>query len=302
MTSVNKNIFYLLLVLGMIGFGASWVNVKVLANYINEYETMLIRFVITAISLIPIILYLKKSFKINIKSFILILISSIVFVAYMKYYFLGTMFGTVGLGGAFVMTLIPINTFIILGLLGEKRITKKDSIALSIGAIGVIIMLNMWTFKMEEIFAIHNIYFMIASILWPIITIISSKATNISPIVFTFYLYVITCILNLIFFVDLTLIDYDRFDYVFWINMLCLSIFASTFSYTIYFLGIEKFGARNISSFLFLVPFFAIVFGIIFLDEKIDFSIIIGTIFTLIAVMVLNNIKIFKNINLNKTL
>ena len=38
MTQTNKNIFYLLMVLAMAGWGASWVNAKVLSSYINEYE------------------------------------------------------------------------------------------------------------------------------------------------------------------------------------------------------------------------------------------------------------------------
>ncbi len=292
MSITNKNTFYLLLLLAMIGWGISCVNIKVLSLYLNEFETMFFRFLITAITLIPIIIYLKKSFRIDLKSLLLVLLSAIAFIGYMKYYFLGTKLGSAGLGGAFVMTLIPINTFLILALLREKKITQKDTLALIIGAIGVITMLNIFTFKVEEIFAIHNIYFIMASLLWPIVMIICSKATNISPIVFTFYLYVITCILNFIFFIDITSVNYGSFDYVFWLNILCISVFASTFSYTIYFMGIEKLGARDISSFLFLVPIFAIVFGVIFLDEKIDFSIIIGTVFTIVAVKILNDIKV----------
>ncbi|XPV67942.1 MAG: DMT family transporter [Halarcobacter sp.] len=215
----------------------------------------------------------------------------------MKYYFLGTKFGTAGLGGAFVMTLIPINTFIILAIFTNRKISKKDTIALIIGAIGVLTMLNVWSFNIDDIFALHNIYFILASIFWPLVTIISSKATDVSPIVFTFYLYIFTCILNLIFFVDLSTVKYNNFDSIFWVNMMCLSIFASTFSYTIYFLGIEKLGARDVSSFLFLVPFFAIILGVIFLEEKINFSIIIGTILTIYSVKMLNNIKLFKKFN-----
>jgi len=291
MSITNKNIFYLLLLLAMIGWGISCVNIKVLSRYLDEFETMFFRFFITAITLIPIISYLKISFRIDLKSFLLVLLSALAFIGYMKYYFLGTQLGSAGLGGAFVMTLIPINTFIILALLREKKITKKDTLALIIGAIGVTLMLNILTFKVEEIFATHNIYFIIASVLWPMVMIISSKATNLSPIVFTFYLYIVTCVLNFLFFIDISTVNYGSFDFVFWINILCISVFASTFSYTIYFMGIEKLGARDISSFLFLVPIFAIVFGIIFLDEKINFSIIIGTVFTIVAVKILNNIN-----------
>lgn len=294
MTNTNKNIFYFLLFLAMIGWGASWVNIKILSNYLNEFETMFFRFFITAITMIPIIIILKKSFKINFKTFIVVLLTSIAMIAYMKYFYLGTKFGTASLGGAFVTSLIPINTFLIMAILGSKTISKKDSFALILGAIGVMTMLNVWSFKADEIFVIHNLYFILASLLWPVVTILSSKAVNISPIVFTLYLYIVTCILNLIFFVDLSVIDYEKLDSLFWINLLCLAIAASTFANTIYFLGIEKLGASEVSSFIFLVPFAAISLSAIFLKEKITLSIIIGTVLTIIAVKILNDIKILK--------
>jgi len=295
MTESNKNLFYFLLFLAMIGWGASWVNIKVLSSYLDEFETMFFRFFITAITMIPIILFLKKSFKIGLKSLFVVLLTSISLIAYMKYFYLGTKFGTASLGGAFVTSLIPINTFLILALLGSKKITKKDAFALSLGAIGVMTMLNVWSFKTQEIFVIHNLYFILASLLWPTVTILSSKAINISPIVFTFYLYIVTCVLNVVFFIDLTSIDYGSLDSIFWINMICLAVAASTFANTIYFLGVEKLGASQVSSFIFLVPFAAITLSAIFLKEQISISIIIGTILTLIAVKILNNIKIFKS-------
>ncbi|WP_072681247.1 DMT family transporter [Arcobacter sp. LA11] len=294
MTNTNKNIFYILLFFAMIGWGGSWVNIKILSNYLNEFETMFFRFFITAITMIPIILILRKSFKINLKAFFFVILTSIAMITYMKYFYLGTKFGTASLGGAFVTSLIPINTFLIMAILGSKKISKKDSFALALGAIGVMTMLNVWSFKSEEIFVIHNLYFILASVLWPLVTILSSKATKVSPIVFTLYLYIVTCILNLIFFVDLTTIEYEKLDSLFWINMLCLSIVASTFANTIYFLGVEKLGASEVSTFIFLVPFAAITLSAIFLKEEVTFSIIIGTILTIIAVKILNNIKILK--------
>jgi len=294
MEQANKNIFYILMFFAMIGWGASWVNVKILSLYINEFEMVFFRFLITAITMVPIILFLKKSFKITIKDFILVIVTSIVFIAYMKYFFLGTKFGTASLGGAFVTTLIPINTFLILVLFRAKELVKKDIIALCIGAIGVLTMINIWEFDTQQIFVKQNLYFILASFLWPIVTILSAKSTKISPIVFTFYLYIVTVVLDIIFFIDFNNINYTSFDFIFWINIFSIAILASTFANTIYFLGVEKLGSSEVSSFIFLVPFAAIVLSVIFLKEEISISIIIGTILTLIAVKILNNIKIFQ--------
>ncbi|MGB7402526.1 MAG: DMT family transporter [Arcobacter sp.] len=291
MTDKNKNIFYALMFLAMAGWGASWVSAKVLSAYINEYELVFFRNVFTIITLLPVLLYSKKSFHINLKSFILVVVASIVMIAYMKCYFLGTKFGTASLGGALVTTMIPINTFLIMALFFGRRIGKKDIFALVLGGLGVLTMLNIWSFSHEQIFSQKNIYFVLASILWPILTIVSSKATKISPMVFTFYMYVISTILVMIFFVDLPNIDYKAFDWIFWLNILSISIISTTFATTIYFVGIEKLGTNEVSSFIFLVPLFAIVLSVIFLDEKISLSIIIGTTLTLLAVKILNNIK-----------
>jgi drug/metabolite transporter (DMT)-like permease len=107
-------------------------------------------------------------------------------------------------------------------------------------------------------------------------------------------MYLFMTILVSIFFVNPLEIKYSSFDSIFWINIFVLAIIATTFSTSIYFIGIEKLGTNEVSSFIFLVPFFAIILSVIFLKEHISYSIILGTILTLIAVKILNNIKIFK--------
>ena len=159
-------------------------------------------------------------------------------------------------------------------------------------------MIDIWHFKIVEIFAIENQYFLYASILWALLTITSSKITNTSALVFTLYMYIITTIIVMIFFLDISTINYSKFDNIFWLNILSLALVSTTFATSIYFIGIEKLGAKEVSTFIFLVPFFAIVFSIIFLDEAINYSIIIGTILTIIAVAILNNIIYLKKIKI----
>ena len=294
MTPANKNIFYFMMVLAMAGWGASWVNAKVLSAYIDEYQMMFLRNFFTIITLAPILVITKKFFYTNIKSLILAFIAAIVMIVYLKFYFLGVKFGTASLGGALVTTLIPINTFIFMALFFAKKMTKKDIFALILGVIGVLTILNIWSFSLDQIFTKHNSYFLIASVLWPIFTIISSKSTKTSPLVFSFYMYAFMTILLLVFFVEPTKMSYASFDWIFWANILCVAVVSTTFATSIYFIGIEKLGTNEVSSFIFLVPFFAISLSIIFLKEEVNISIIIGTILTLIAVKILNNIKIFR--------
>jgi len=290
----HKNLFFFLLFVAMLAWGGSWVNVKVLGHYVSAYEMIFLRFGITAITMVPIIIWLKHSFKIDLKSFGLVVLVALALIFYNKYYYLGTKFGTASLGGAMVTTMIPILTFVLLALMGVKKVSSKDLFALGLGAVGVLTMLHIWTFDLAHILLIQNLYFIIAAFLWAVLTIISSKSTKISPIVFTFYMYIMSVVLDWVFFVDISAMPFATFDGIFWINTLLISLAASTFANTIFFLGIEKLGAAEVSSFVFLVPFSAIGLSAIFLDEKVDLFIIIGTILTLFAVKMLNNITILK--------
>ena len=289
------------MVFAMVFWGASWVNVKVLSSYINEYELVFLRMGISFVSMFPILYYFKFSFKIDLKTLILILLASTVLVSYSIVFFLGVEHGTAGFGGALVTTLIPINTFIILAIIHKKTISLKHSFALILGGFGVLTMLNIWSFDLLEIFSKDNIYFLIASILWPILTIISSKATKTNAMVFTFYVYIISTFVIYTFFIENTLFNTVlNFDYIFWLNIFVITILSTTFATSIYFVGITKIGTKEVTSFIFLVPASALILSAIFLDEKITYNTILGTVCTIIAIYILNNLNIFKTIGLKK--
>ena len=285
------------MVFAMIFWGASWISTKVLTTYVNEYELVFLRMGICFITMFPLIYFFKLSFKFDLKSLLLILVASLVLTLYSIVMFLGVEHGTGSFGGALVTTLIPINTFIIIAILNKKTISLKHSFALILGAFGVLNMLNIWNFNLNEILSKDNIYFLLASLLWPILTIITAKATKINAFVFTFYTYVISSSTLYLFFVDNTVFTkIMNFDSIFWFNIFVITILSTTFATSIYFIGASKLGAKEVSSFIFLVPASALIIGAIFLDEKITLNIIIGTIFTIIAIYILNNLNLFRMI------
>lgn len=283
------------MVFAMIFWGASWISTKVLTNYINEYELVFLRMGICFITLFPIIYFFKFSFKLDIKSFFLVLIASLVLTSYSISMFIGLKHGSAGFGGALVTTLIPINTFIIVAILSRKTISLKHSFALLLGAFGVLNMLNIWNFNLNEIFSKDTLYFLLSSILWPILTIITAKASKIHAFVFTFYTYIISSIVLIIFFVDTSIFErVIEFDFIFWFNLFVITILSTTFATSIYFIGATKLGTKEVSSFIFLVPATALIIGAIFLGEKITLNTVIGTVFTIIAIYILNNLSFLK--------
>ena len=140
---------------------------------------------------------------------------------------------------------------------------------------------------------ISNLYFIYASIAWSFLTITNSKLKSIDHIVFTFYLYIFTTIIGF-FITPFESGNIFTFDWIFWLNFIIISVASTTFATSIYFVAITKLGANEASSFIFLVPFNAIFLSWIFLDEPIYITTIVGTILTIFAVSILNNVKIFK--------
>ena len=283
----NNTIFYILITFAMLFWGASWVNVKILGNYISYEELIFYRYLITTITFVPVLIYLKQSFKISLKNFFLATLSSIFLILYTIFFYLGTKYGTSGLGGALVTTTIPIFTFILLVLFFKKKIFKKDLFALGLGAIGVLTILNIWQLSFDDIVNSTNLLFMLCAFTWALLTITNTKTSSINALVFSFYIYLISTIISFFIF-DFSKNDIMSFDYIFWINLIIISILSTTFATSIYFVAIKKIGTSQASAFIFLVPFFAITLSSIFLDETVYITTILGTILTISAVYILN--------------
>ena len=279
----------------MILWGASWISTKVLTNYINAYEMVFLRMGICFISMAPIIFFTNMKYKLDLKTSILILFASFFLVLYSIFMFWGVEHGTVSLGGSMVPSMIPIITYIFVAILNKKTISLKHSFALILGVFGVLNMINIYQFSIEAIFSKDNIYFIIASTLWAIITIITAKSIKINAFVFTTYTYIISSATLYIFYIDSSIfVKILEFDTIFWFNMFVITILSTTFATSIYFFGAAKYGAKEVSSFVFLVPASAIIIGNIFLDEKIEFTTIIGVILAMIAIYILNNLSFFR--------
>lgn len=299
---MSKSFFYVLIIISMIFWGISWINGKILMQYLNAYEVIFARMLISCFTMLPIFFIYKKEHTLDIKTVFLFTLAALVLLFYSVLFLKGVECGNAGFGGALVTTLIPINTFIFVAFLSRKSFSLRQLFALILGGFGVFTILNMWSFSTEIFFSKDNIYFLCASIVWPILTIVSSYSKKLNPLFFTYYMYLITTVIVYIVFINNDFfLKIIYMDYIFWINMLSLSVLNTTFATSIYFIGIAKLGANNASSFIFLVPSSALISGAIFLDEKITYTTVLGTICTVISIYILNNINILKMFKIFKT-
>jgi len=81
-------------------------------------------------------------------------------------------------------------------------------------------------------------------------------------------------------------------DYIFWINIFFVSVIAGTAITAVYYTGLRIIGTKKSSTFSILTPFFAIALGAIFFGEMITINNAIGIVMAVMALVVLNDLKI----------
>ena len=277
----------------MATWGLSWTNGKILSQYCSSSILAFWRFFLSSIFMIPVLIFTKNNFTVPSDGIKYIIIGSILIFSYNIFFFMGSNLGFANVGGVFVPTLNPIITFILSIIIFREIIDKKDIIGLIFGICGGIIVLEAWTLSYSQMTANGNLYFLLASISWGIMSIVSGKSHKaLATLTFSFWVYFISSIFCFIMNINNDVLIVFDFDLIFWLNLILLSIGAQVFGTTVYFIATTKLGPSKASSFIFIVPITAPIFSMIFIGEKLEISTIIGGIMTMTAVYLINKEKI----------
>jgi len=287
---------FLWMTLAMLGWGASWPIAKILSGYVTEHELVTYRYALTVLTMLPILYWLKLSFKIELKNLLLTIVIGVLLIFYTKLFFLGAKYGAAGLAGALVTTLMPIIVYVLMLLSRQKKPQTRDWLALALGVIGVATMIKVWTFEFEQIFNISNVYLLWAALCWALMSIATAYTKSIHPVVLSFYIYLFATLIDWVVFFNPSSGSIFAMDQTFWLGFVFLAVGSTTFATTVYFLGVQKLGSNKGSVFTFLVPFFAIGLSMIMLNEQLELTTILGVIMTIISLMMLNQVglSIFK--------
>ena len=274
--------------LAMITWGLAWTNAKIVNQYLNHYNLTFIRFFLGFLSLLPFTVKKIQNIRISSKILLNILVTSILFFLYNIFFFKGTDISDAGRGGVFVTTSNPLITFILASMI-SKKITVNQIFNISIGVLGGLIIMDVFNSGFQSLFNIDNRYFIFCSIIWGVMTVIMKYGQkDFDSILYIAICYFLTSIISFPF------IDLNEFDFsylmnlTFLINLFFVSIGAMSFGTSIYIYAIPRLGAIKASVFIFLVPFIAIFFANIILDEIITLNIIFGGILSLISVYLIN--------------
>lgn len=277
------------MILSMTCWGLSWTSAKVIASYGSPMTLTFLRFSFTFLSMIIILTVLGQPFTIKRKGIWDLLAASLFITSYTLLFFKGITPGKAGAGGVLVTVLNPIISYGIMLIMERRRPNRKETTGLSLGLLAGIVLLKL-PMEANTIFSAGNVYFLIASLCWALLSVFTAKASRYgSTITFSTWMYLI-CIIVLFMFTGLkgptdTL---SRADGVFWLNFSVVAILATSLATTFYFIATARLGASQASSYIFLVPFSAAVGAWIFLNEVPQWHTVLGGVLGIAAVYILN--------------
>lgn len=285
--------FYFLLIIAMITWGFAWPSGKSIAGTANPNVIIFWRFLVTAISLVPVVLLMKKEFRLPGKRQVFeVILGGILYTIYNHFFLLGLENGFAGAGGVLVTSLNPILTYLIVNLWTKTRLTQAEFSGLFLGLLGGFILLKAWNLSWDGLLQSGNIFFLLCSLTWALLSMNShSTGEKISPVVYGFYVYSIGTVFDLIFAWNHGIWDVFLMDWSFWFQIFYLAIVSTTFGTTVYFFASTRLGSRTASSFIFLVPLTAVFGSWFFLGELPEISTIFGGGCAILAVSILNRKK-----------
>ena len=280
--------YFIGMTIAMILWGIAWTSGKVAAEHANAPVAAFWRYAISLISLIPVIIYLKTSFKTSAKGYFYMFLGGIFTALFNYLFFKGLSHGEAGYGGTLVTALAPILTYLLSIIIFKVQVTPRQILALVIGIIGAVILLRI-PFDGLGFLNADSLYFFECALVWSVVTIFSQKATKYAvAMYYTLVVFTITTFINMIFALPYHPFDFQAYDGIFWANIIFIGILPGTFSTTLFFLSAGKIGAHRTGVFMFIVPVGAIVSSYFVYGETIALSTVIGCLLAFVAVVLFN--------------
>ncbi len=276
-----------LLVLAMLLWGGGWTALKILTLSMPMDVVIFWRFFLMSLSFLPILYYFKTPITLTRGSLKYITFSSILNIAFMVFAFLGIKYGLAGAGSVIITTFSPIMTFLLVVILFKTKLTMKQYFGLVLGLVGgyILLQLNDLSLFLNG----SNVYFLLCALIWAGVTLLSQHSQkHIHPVHYSFFISVIATFFSFLYAYNADLSAVFAQGVKFWIALIYLAVLGQTVATTIFFVASGKLGSQRTSSFMFLVPFFALFSAWLILDEPLQLHIIVGGLISMVAVYFIN--------------
>lgn len=282
---------YYLLILAMFLWGGGWSALKILTQTQSMEVIVFWRFFLMSFSFLPILYFYKRKVIFKSKSIVFIFFGSLLNILFMIFSYFGISQGLAGSGSVIITTLSPLFTFLIMSIVFKRSISLYQYFGLIIGLIGGIVLLKLYNFSLFLVDG--NFFLLFAALIWALITILAQYSHKyISPIEYSFFISIFSTFISFLFCSDIDLLSVFHEGIHFWLALIYLAVLGQTLATTIFFIASGKLGSELTSSFMFLVPVFALLIAAFLLDEEIERTTLIGGALSFIAIFFINNKRV----------
>jgi len=282
-------------------WGSSFIAIKISVEFINPISVASFRLIIGALFLFFIFIFTKYSFNLSKKNIILIIIIGIIgnFIPFLliswseKY----IQSNTAGL----LLSVGPIFTLILSHFLTkDDKFTFLKFISIIIGLVGAFFIIGFDTIlnlsSGESKNLIPKISIIIAALGYVISSIIAYNIKNVDTISLTTFVTISAALISIPFMIYAEVNYPSKINFNSIIAIVYLGLFPTAIAFQLRFHIISKAGPIFLSYVAYLIPVFAIIWGYIILNEKINLDIMFGVVLVLFGVFISQK-KSSKNIN-----
>jgi drug/metabolite transporter (DMT)-like permease len=279
--------YHYYLILAMFLWGGGWSALKIIAEHQPMEVIVFWRFFIMTLSFLPILYFIKEPIRLGKKNLTFIFGSTALNIGFMISSYFGVRYGSAGSAGVIITTLSPVMTFLLIALIFRKRLFNIQYFGLFIGVMGGVIMLELHNY--QNFFLGANLYFLLCALLWAGVTMLSQHSQMyIHPVHYSFFISVVATFFTFFYgYKDNLLAVFDE-GARFWSALIYLAVLGQSVATTIFYIASGRLGSERTSSFMFLVPLFALLVAYIFLDEPLEFHIVVGGTLSMVAVYFIN--------------
>ncbi len=281
----------------MFFWGIAFISGRVLSQNYHPFCIAYIRFLLASIILLSIMYGKNKNFyKISGIQFLKVLVLGLTGVFSYNYFFFSGLKLIEAGRASIIVASNPIFTTTIAILFLNESFNFKKMLGVIIAIIGALIVISKGKFELliDGSIGRGELYLLLAVFSWVIYTIFGKLVLKkITPLESSGWASVIGSFILLPFAYNNGLGDmFLNLDFTGWMHIANLGILSTCFGFIWYYDAVNKIGAAQTSSFINLIPIFGISAGIIFLDEKMSTSLLIGAIIVIFGVFLINKSKV----------
>ena len=286
----SKSFRYLLILLAVIFWGASFVATKTLLAEIKPVTIIILRLIIASFLLTAIAIYTRRNFSLNIKSHGWIFILALIAVFHLWIQVTGLKFTTAANTGWIIGTAPVFMTIMGLFFFKEK-ITLLALSGILLSVFGLLMLIGKG--DITNIGLIENkgdLLVLGSAFTWGVYSMVNKKISlTYSPLMTILYLFLMMAIIIIPFNLNSeTIYSVVNLSQLGWIMVLFLGLFCSGIAYVIWAQALRDLESAKVGAFLYLEPLITVFAAWFFLREEITLLMIISGLLITLGVIIVN--------------